>query len=302
MALVHVIGAKAPADTASTSDLREDSKPCSKERALRRKTQTVSHLQLLIQKRVTKNTGAVSAGTGSNYVPNETNLPDKLLLNILEDPHSSPLFTLDKFTHPTYRQHFSEGYFHFFHQTHPFLPPRKYAEELLRMRPIPHLEMAMCYVASQYGSTASTANFALELETLLASANIPNDGYLVQALLLFVIGLDGNNEQLRALEVLTRAQRIAIELGMHQSNFAILNGRGLPVLEESWRRTWWELYVVNGLIAGLHQISTFQLFEIVANVPLPCEEYVFNSGVSPFDYLNLEATLKSTAYLCTIHT
>ena len=52
----------------------------------------------------------------------------------------------------------------------------------------------MCYVVSQYGSTSATATFALELETLLASADIPNDGYLVQALLLFVIGLDGNNE------------------------------------------------------------------------------------------------------------
>ncbi|KFY03007.1 hypothetical protein V490_00349 [Pseudogymnoascus sp. VKM F-3557] len=137
----------------------------------------------------------------------------------------------------------------------------------------------MCYVASQYVSTSLTATFALELETLLASADIPNDGFLVQALLLFVIGLDGNNEQLRALEVLTRAQKVAIQLGMHQHDFAILNGGGLPVLEESWRRTWWELYIVNGIIAGLHQISTFHLFEIEANVSLPCEEDVFRSGL-----------------------
>jgi hypothetical protein len=160
----------------------------------------------------------------------------------------------------------------------------------------------MCYVASHYISTSLTAAFAVELETLLASADIPKDGYLVQALLLFVIGLDGNNEQLRALEVLTRVQRIAIELGMHQHDFAILNGRGLPVLEESWRRTWWELYVVNGLIAGLHQISTFQLFEVVANVPLPCEEDVLRSGVSHLYYLVLDAKLIFfIAYLHAIH-
>ncbi|TVY42317.1 hypothetical protein LSUB1_G003589 [Lachnellula subtilissima] len=150
--------------------------------------------------------------------------------------------------------------------------------QLLKSKPIPHLETAMCYIASQYVSTRSTATFSLELEALIASTDIPNDGFLVQTLLLFVIGLDGNNEQLRALEMLTRARKLAIQLGMHQHEFAILHGRGLPVLEESWRRTWWELYTVDGIIAGLHQISSFHLFDVVANVSLPCEEDLFRSG------------------------
>ena len=89
---------------------------------------------------------------------------------------------------------------------------------------------------------------------------------------------------------------------MHQHHFAILNGRGLVVLEESWRRTWWELYVISVFIARLHQISTFQLFEIVANVPLPCEEDNFRSEVSHLFCLSLEAKLKFfIAYLHTIH-
>lgn len=192
---------------------------------------------------------------------------------------------------PGYRQRYLEGFFHFFHQAHPFLAPKEHAIELLRRKPIPHLETAMCYVASQYVDTRLKATFALELEALLASPDIPNDGFLVQALLLYVIDLDGNNEQSRASEVLTRARTLAIQLGMHQHDFAMLNGGGVPVLEESWRRTWWELYVVDGYIAGLHQCSTFFLFGIAANVSLPCEEDVFRSGVSSLKHNIREAQL-----------
>ncbi|KIN03155.1 hypothetical protein OIDMADRAFT_40788 [Oidiodendron maius Zn] len=180
-----------------------------------------------------------------------------------------------------YRKYCVEGFFHFFHKSHPFLHPREHAIEMLRRRPVLHLETAMCCIGSQYVSTTLTANFALELETLLASPDIPNDGFLVQALLLFAIGLDGNNEQTKAFQVLSQTQKLAIRLGMHQNDFATLNSEGSKVLEESWRRTWWELYVVSGLISGLHQISTFHLCGITTTVGLPCEEDMFRSGSIP---------------------
>lgn len=295
-----VVDARVMALTASMLDLREDTKAC-RGITSRLKVLTVSYLGIIASTWITKYTGALAADTCTTSIPLDLNRLGQVPLKVSGCFDSSDSFTLDKI-HPTYRQRCLEGYFHFFHQAHPFLAPREHALELFRTQPIPHLETAMCYVASHYISTSLTAAFAVELETLLASADIPKDGYLVQALLLFVIGLDGNNEQLRALEVLTRVQRVAIELGMHQHDFAILNGGGLPVLEESWRRTWWELYIVNGFIAGLHQISTFQLFEIVANVPLPCDEDVLRSGVSHLYYLGLEAKLIFfIGYLHAIH-
>lgn len=300
MGVVPVLDARVMAVTASISDLREDIKACVGITP-RPKVLIVSYRKTTPMTLITKNTGPLVADTAVTSVSLDTNhLGEGSLVS--GDFNSSYLFTLDNQIHLGYRQRCLEGFFHFFHQAHPFLAPREHAMELLRTKPIPHLETAMCYVASQYVSTSLTATFALELETLLASADIPNDGFLVQALLLFVIGLDGNNEQLRALEVLTRAQKVAIQLGMHQHDFAILNGGGLPVLEESWRRTWWELYIVNGIIAGLHQISTFHLFGIEANVSLPCEENVFRSGVSHLYHLSSEAKLMFfIAYLHTTY-
>lgn len=190
------------------------------------------------------------------------------------------------------RKRYVETYFHFFHKSHPFLPPRAYTLQLLRKGSVTYLETAMCYIGSQYISPGMTSNLALELEQVLVNPDIPNNGFLVQALLLFAIGLDGNDEQTKALEVLARTQKLAVQLGMHQHHFAILNGGSSPVLEESWRRTWWELYVVSGLIAGLHQTIKFHLCETVATSPLPCNEEVFESGVRS---LNLPGRKKANA-------
>jgi len=179
-----------------------------------------------------------------------------------------------------YRERCLEAFFQYFHDSHPFLPPRRLVLQMLRTRTMNHLETAMCYVGSQYVPAASAVAFALEFESLISGADVSNDGSVVQAMLLFAIGLDGNNDQKRALEILHRAQTLALQLGMHQHEYAVVNGAGSSVLEESWRRTWWELYIVDGIIAGLHQKSTFHLQDMVSSVPLPCEEKEYASGVS----------------------
>lgn len=191
------------------------------------------------------------------------------------------------------RERCIEGFFHFFHGSHPFLLPRRQALQMLRTRPISHLETAMCYIGSQYVSTESTGRFEFELETLTSRLDVSNDGFLVQSLLLFAIGLDGNNDQKRASSVLVRAQNLALRLGMHQLEYAKLNSGGSSVVEESWRRTWWELYIVDGIIAGLHQSSIFHLYGIASTVPLPCEEEDFKSGVSLADLVNCEIEANS---------
>jgi hypothetical protein len=74
---------------------------------------------------------------------------------------------------------------------------------------------------------------------------------------------------------------MALELGMNRQEFSVNNGEGCNVLEESWRRTWWELYVIDGLLAAIHQRNTFRLYNIPTDVPLPCEEVdYFITGVS----------------------
>jgi hypothetical protein len=105
------------------------------------------------------------------------------------------------------------------------------------------------------------------------------DGFLVQAMMVLIVGLDGNCQQDKAREILGDAEALAIELGLHTREFAATHGRGIPVLEESWRRTWWDLFVIDGMIAGVHRVTNFLLFDIAAGAALPCEEDQYLTAV-----------------------
>jgi hypothetical protein len=144
----------------------------------------------------------------------------------------------------------------------------------------------MRYIASFFAKLAPTSAFCQEAElALFGSTNSPaKDPFTVQALLLFAIGLHSEGEQARSAQVKDFAAELALELGMNQKEFS--EGVGGPgesgrVLEESWRRTWWELYFVDGLMAGVHQRDNFKLWSVECTVPLPCEELDYAAGRIP---------------------
>ena len=151
---------------------------------------------------------------------------------------------------------------------------------LRKERPLQCLEAAIRYVGSFYVEQAPTIALGLEAERLAYHTDTPKDSFRVQALLVLAIGLDGYTYQEKALQILVDAQNLALELGMNKRDFASINGNGSNIVEESWRRTWWELFVIDGMIAGVHQRSSFRLNEIPADVTLPCEEQEYISGVS----------------------
>jgi hypothetical protein len=72
---------------------------------------------------------------------------------------------------------------------------------------------------------------------------------------------------------------------MNRREYAVANGGGSPICEESLRRTWWELYVVSVMVAGFHGRATFHLRDTVSHMPLPCEEEYFASGVNHVSFL-----------------
>ncbi|TVY81745.1 hypothetical protein LSUE1_G002821 [Lachnellula suecica] len=172
-----------------------------------------------------------------------------------------------------------EAFFYHFWPAHPFVLPRAQFMALRKERPVDQLEAAMRYVGSFYVSQAPTTAFALEAERTVYHADCAKDGFKVQAMLILAIGLDGYTYQEKALQIIVDAQNVALDIGLNLRDFAVLNGNLSLALEESWRRTWWELYIVDGMIAGVHQKSTFPLKDVAADVLLPCEEKVYASGV-----------------------
>lgn len=173
-----------------------------------------------------------------------------------------------------------EAFFYHFYPAHPFILSRTSFYALRKEKPLEHLEACMRYVGSFYIPQAPSVALGVEAERSVYHPDCPKDGFRVQAMLILAIGLDGYTFQEKALQILLDAQDVALDLGMNKRDFALIHGGGSDILSESWRRTWWELYIVDGMIAGVHQKSTFRMKEIAADVALPCEEKEYSSGVS----------------------
>ena len=139
----------------------------------------------------------------------------------------------------------------------------------------------MRYIGSLFiDAGPARASYLDEALRLAYLPTTPRDGFLVQAMILLIVGLDGSCENDRARQLLLDAEQLAVEIGLNTRDFAAANGRLNPVLEESWRRTWWDLFVVDGMVAGVHRVTNFLLFDVPGEAALPCEEHQYQSGVS----------------------
>ncbi|OAA62040.1 c6 zinc finger domain containing protein [Niveomyces insectorum RCEF 264] len=185
---------------------------------------------------------------------------------------------------PTLADRCLDAFYHYFFNGHPFVLPKDVLLSLAKDSSIniSHLLAAMRYVGSLYiDAGPARAMFFDEAIRLAYLPTCPKDGFLVQALVMLIVGLDGSCNQERARELLGDCERIAVEIGLNQRGFAAANGRGNPILEESWRRTWWDLFVVDGMVAGVHRMTNFLLFDVHADVALPCEEQQYLAGNIP---------------------
>jgi len=162
-------------------------------------------------------------------------------------------------------------YYTKFNGGHPFLIPRI----LYRLKPalIPtHLKAVMQFVASHFMPGLSSDNLRNAAENI-TSDRIPKDGHRVQGLMLLGISLYARFEEEPAIAAINQAIDLALDFEMNFHSFALKHGMGNPIVEESWRRTWWELYLMDGILASLTSAQhPFRLQNVQTDVPLPCEE------------------------------
>lgn len=161
-------------------------------------------------------------------------------------------------------------YYRYFHDSHPILLPKKLLFSALFDQYPSYLKKVMQFISSHYEYLTSTETFGATIGHELSNET-SRDGYMVQALLLFAIALHARDEQTRARQILRSAIEIALDLGMHREGYAVENSQGSRHLAESWRRTVWELYVVDGLLS-FHMHEQHRLFNEDIEVLLPCDE------------------------------
>lgn len=177
------------------------------------------------------------------------------------------------------RERYLDSFYRNFYAAHPFIPPKEVLLVLAQGTSLEPLLAAIRWIGSLYIEKDTSLSLFKDASRLI-EGNALEDGFSVQARLLLIIGLDGNRQRKRAERLMTEARDISIQISLNTDRFATTNGQGVPILEESWRRTWWELYVVDALMSGVHQTDTFALYGVPADVALPCEESQYLTGVS----------------------
>ena len=166
-------------------------------------------------------------------------------------------------------------YYSNFHGAHPILPP---ARALPRLPPFsPCLDATIKFIGSHFDENISTSTRAIAARAAFRVAE-PNSYQKVQALLLYSIVLHARNGRNEAMEWLDTAIDIALELGLNNKEFSSLNGGNDPIMKECLRRTWWELYIVDGMMAALHQKMDFRTSSVPTDVGLPCDELTYLQG------------------------
>ncbi|KAJ5960719.1 uncharacterized protein N7479_007869 [Penicillium vulpinum] len=157
----------------------------------------------------------------------------------------------------------------------------------------------MCYVGSVFDISCpsqlleSWARRAQDSVAEIRSSTRPLTPFDVQAILLYSIAVYWCNETESGAEFLNEAIRMAVALGMNKKEFAQNYPEADSVIEESWRRTWWVIYITDAHIAGSTHIYPFRTSGIEVTTDLPCEEEQYEKGAIPHprsleDYENRE--------------
>ena len=143
-----------------------------------------------------------------------------------------------------------ELFYRYFAAAHPVVVPQAYLPQLSASAPA-ILDAVVNYVGAQYSRRArSNPQYLQKLQSCLFPLDSQPNGYTVLGLLLLGIVQRAHDQNDLAFATFSHATSIAFHLGMNQSNFARINSGGSPIVEEMWRRVWWELYV-NGLLVSL---------------------------------------------------
>lgn len=168
-------------------------------------------------------------------------------------------------------------YYNHFHKAHPCLLPK----HLTHIDPWPqYLQGVVCLIGSQSCVLHRASNVASSIGRLLADCT-EQTIEVVQARLLGAIFLHAMSEPDLAVAQLRQAVGLAYELGLNREEFATSRCLVDPLLAESARRTWWELYVVDGLFSGFHHRASFLTDTAQMGVMLPCDEDAYERATVP---------------------
>ncbi|CAM1504464.1 Fc.00g020550.m01.CDS01 [Cosmosporella sp. VM-42] len=194
-------------------------------------------------------------------------------------------------------------YYTYFQDTHSWLPPKKTLIRLLQDRPgeLAFMATMIAYIGSVYTNAINSEplrNKAYSMATGTLNTTVWN----VQALLCMSITAFGEGSVDLCGEWFRKAVEMALDLGLQNKGFA--DSEENLILAESYRRTYWGLYLHGSLRTVREHHGHFQLYSTPATTELPCEEWEYQTGDIPtpisfeeYDRIGASKDYSSWAYL-----
>lgn len=167
-------------------------------------------------------------------------------------------------------------YYLHFHLAHPFLPPHNV---FIQSSPPKYLLDLVEFISLHYLASQHVLDCLGNLQTAIQDAQLSVEK--AQAYLLLSIILHAREQPEGAKESIARAIHCSLELGLHCREFSEALEMQSPVRAESARRTWWEIFVIDTLLAAVQVEGILQYTLEMPDVLLPCEEDKYHDGHLP---------------------
>ncbi|KAL4963855.1 putative C6 transcription factor [Aspergillus stella-maris] len=198
---------------------------------------------------------------------------------------SSASVPLSDATESSLYEHFVAEYYTSFHAAHPCALPKWALKQRLMSdeKGLETLIAVIRYIGAIYARSDLSEALKSEAERAVSSigGTTKTNGFDVQAVLLLSIATYWENEPDKALRFLDKAIALALELGMQKQEYAYATGSGDTLLEECWRRTWWQVYMTDAHIAGSTSTFPFKTSGLEMSADLPCDEAAYECGDIP---------------------
>ncbi|CAI4218841.1 unnamed protein product [Parascedosporium putredinis] len=180
------------------------------------------------------------------------------------------------------------AYYEHFHRLHPCALPRRRLTDLYRdpadRAALEPVVTVLRFLGSTYASPDQAGPLKEQAKRRVSTVSSDSPAaraFMAQARLLLSIGLFWYGEKADARMAMEAAKQLAFDLGLFRREFAPQHGRGDPVLEECWRRTWWQIFIVDAYYAAMSRTIKFSSQNFDATADLPCEESEYEEGTIP---------------------
>jgi hypothetical protein len=193
-------------------------------------------------------------------------------------------------------------FYEYFWPAFPIVLPQQFSRlrKTIESHGLDELSLVIEWIGSLYASYCPSEPYYKAALEAISSPLLPRTPFNVQAAMLFAVAQHHQNMRPESRKTLDFAILLALELDMHKRGFARLWGEGNPVLEESWRRTWYILTFTDQHFAIVMNTPIYQLANMPSDVDLPCDDEFYITGVGPYR-ICLRALADDAAHTDTCH-